>query len=89
MCLLFVRYSRDEADRQYPNGWQVAVNLMRGSTSNVHSLGKCRAQEGLSQSLRWAACIIAMNALQRSDMGADAVLANDSSRIGILGCVRH
>jgi len=47
------------------------------SKSNVHSLGRCRAQEGLSQSLRWAACITAMYALQRNDMGADAVLAND------------
>ena len=48
-----------------------------GLTSNVHSLGRCRAPEGLSQSLRSVAFITGMNALQRNDMGADAVLAND------------
>src|SRR5580658_7959948 len=48
-----------------------------GWISNVPSLGRCRAQEGLSQSLRWVAFITVMNALQRNDTGAEAVLAND------------
>jgi hypothetical protein len=42
-----------------------------------HSLGRCRAPEGPSQSLRSVACITVMNALQRNDRGTDPVLAND------------
>ena len=49
-----------------------------GSISNVPSLGRCRAPGGLSQSLRWVAFITVMNALQRNETGADAVLANDT-----------
>src|SRR5438309_12113223 len=49
-----------------------------GSTSNVPFLGRCRAPGELSQFLKWVAFITVMNALQPNDMGADAVLANDS-----------
>src|SRR5256885_17018977 len=48
-----------------------------GSTSNVPFLGRCRAPGELSQFLKWVAFITVMNALQRNDMGADAVLAID------------
>src|SRR6266478_205206 len=51
-----------------------------GSTSNVPFLGRCRAPGELSQFLKWVAFITVMNALQPNDMGADAVLANDSPR---------
>src|SRR5438876_9656210 len=51
-----------------------------GSTSNVPFLGRCRAPGELSQFLKWVAFITVMNALQRNDMGADAVLANDRRR---------
>src|SRR5215813_3469101 len=47
------------------------------STSNVHFLGRSPASAGSSQSHRWAASITVMNALQRNDMAADGVLAND------------
>src|SRR5215831_15966713 len=46
-------------------------------TSNVHSLDRFRASAGSSQSRSWAVSITVMNALQRNDMAADAVLAND------------
>src|SRR5438093_10103339 len=49
-----------------------------GSTSNVPFLGRCRAPGELSQFLKWVAFITVMNALQRNDMGADTVLANDN-----------
>src|SRR5450759_1600289 len=45
---------------------------------NVHALGRSRAPAGSSQSRSWAVFITAMNALQRNDMAADAVLANDN-----------
>src|SRR5215813_14683773 len=48
-----------------------------GSTSNVHSLDRFRASAGSSQSHSWAVSITVMNALQRNDLAADAVLAND------------
>src|SRR5205809_1125365 len=53
-----------------------------GSTSNVPFLGRCRAPGELSQFLKWVAFITVMNALQRNDMGADTVLANDSVDTG-------
>lgn len=53
-----------------------------GSTSNVPFLGRCRAPGELSPFLKWVAFITVMNALQRNDMGADAVLANDNSGSG-------
>src|SRR2546427_13021564 len=51
-----------------------------GSTSNVPFLGRCRAPGELSPFLKWVAFITVMNALQRNDMGADTVLANDNIR---------
>ena len=58
-----------------------------GSTSNVHSRDRFRASAGSSQSRSWAVSITVMNALQRNEMAADAVLANDtitlSSRRGL------
>src|SRR5262249_2539521 len=53
-----------------------------GSTSNVHSLDRFRASAGSSQSRSWAISITVMNALQRNEMAADAVLANDNSVAG-------
>lgn len=47
------------------------------STSNVHSLGGSRVSARLSQSRSSAVFITVMNALQRNDMAADSVLAND------------
>jgi hypothetical protein len=49
-----------------------------GSASNVHSLGRSRVSAGSSQSRGSAVFITVMNALQRNDMAADAVLGNDS-----------
>src|SRR5215471_6348352 len=48
-----------------------------GSTSNVPSLGRSRVSAGSSQSRRSEVFITVTNALQRNDMVADAILAND------------
>jgi hypothetical protein len=50
---------------------------IEGSTSNVHSLGRPRVSAESSQSRSSAVFITVMNALQRNNMAADAVLAND------------
>jgi hypothetical protein len=47
---------------------------IRGSTSNVPSLGRSQVSTRLSQSRRSAVFITVMKALQRNDMAADAVL---------------
>ena len=50
---------------------------IEGSTSNVHSLGRPRVSAESSQSRSSAVFITVTNALQRNDMAADVILAND------------
>jgi putative transposase len=58
-------------------GYYHGTRTHLGSTNNVHSLGTSPVSAGSSQSRSWAVSITVMNALQRNDMVADAVLAND------------